>query len=95
MPQNRAALMSLAAALLMVGCGGAMEETPAEPSATESASQALYPEYDPNIHCLVWSQYVDCGPGRPTMYAYYSPDWGYYIERNVCGGSGPIICPLN
>ncbi|ABF90818.1 putative lipoprotein [Myxococcus xanthus DK 1622] len=92
MPQNRATLMCIAA-LLMAGCGGAMDEATAEPATTESASQALYPEYDPDIHCLVSSQYVSCRSG-PTMYAYYSPDWGYYINRDVCGRNGPLICPL-
>ncbi|MFP2958006.1 hypothetical protein ACLEPN_09285 [Myxococcus sp. 1LA] len=87
--------MCLAAALLMGGCGAPMDEATAEPSATESTSQALYPEYDPDRHCLVWSQYVDCGPGRPTAYAYYSEEWGYYIDRNACGASGPIVCPLH
>ncbi|AEI64977.1 hypothetical protein [Corallococcus macrosporus] len=71
-----------------------MDESSAEPAMTESASQALYPEYDPDLHCLVGSQYVSCGPGQPTMYAFYSPDWGYYIERDVCGRNGPLICPL-
>ncbi len=94
MAQNRAALMCLAAALLMGGCGGELADTPSEePSTMESASQALYPEYDPEIHCLVWSKYVSCHSG-PTLYAYYSEEWGYYIERNACGRNGPLICPL-
>ncbi|WIG92934.1 hypothetical protein [Myxococcus sp. SDU36] len=90
MPQSRATLMCLAA-LLMGGCGGAMDEATAEPAATESTSQALYPEYDPDIHCRVRSKYVSCGSG-PEHFAFYSPDWGYYIERDICGGNWPL-CP--
>lgn len=93
MPQRRATLMCLAA-LLMGGCGGAMDDATVEPSALESTSQALYPPYDPDLHCLVPGRYVSCGPNRPDMYAYYDAAWGYYIPRDVCGRNGPVICPL-
>ncbi len=92
MPLNRAALMCLAA-VMTAGCGGPAEEPSAvEPSALETTSQAAYPEYDPELHCQVWGRYVDCGPGRPTMYSYYSDTYGYYIERFVCGNDRPV-CP--
>lgn len=88
MSKRYAAVMCIAA-LFMGGCGGGETQ---EAPATETRTQALYPEYNPDVHCLVRSQYVACNSG-PTMYAYYSSEWGYYIERDVCGSAGPTICP--
>lgn len=88
----RHALSVLSASLLLAACGGV--ETEALPEApVQEAQAALYPEYNPSIHCIVPSQHVTCN-GGVTMSAYQSPDYGYYIEANICGHRGPIICPL-
>lgn len=92
MPQNRATLMCIAA-LLMGGCGGAMDDATVEPSATESTPQAIYKGYNPDLDCLVQGPYVSCGPGQSDVYAYYDPVWGYYVPRDACGRNGPLICP--
>jgi hypothetical protein len=91
MSKRHAAAMCITA-LFLGACGAGEAREPTESPATQSRTQALYPEYNPDVHCLVSSQYVACNSG-PTMYAYYSPEWGYYIERDVCGRNGPVICP--
>ncbi|MCP3169548.1 hypothetical protein [Myxococcus qinghaiensis] len=90
------AVASLSCSWLMA-CGGDDAPNGGEPihEAVGNQKEALYPDYDPSIHCLVSSAYVPCGDGL-YMYAYSSSSWGYYIERNVCAShQGPIICPYD
>lgn len=87
----------LLAGALLAGCGGAEVETGAPATSPEAPEQgqvsAMAPAYDENIHCLVRTSSIRCNSGL-NMYSYWSDEVGYYINRNVCGSRGPIICPL-
>lgn len=82
----------MVAGALLTGCSGVEAELDEQAPALGESQAAL--EYNEDLHCLVPGPYVRCNSGI-QMASYWSAELNHwFIQRNVCGSRGPIICPL-